>query len=1273
MKNRLKKFISGITVGVMIFTASGVSFPAHADSFADGQLFYDDFESGRPSITEQGGKIVGTENTGEFLHNTAMTISNTDGEQNGLQFSRFGTPGIWSGKSKLLISYEVMQSGSGSATEKFQNLFRMNNTSGGTGDYMVRIHSGNKISLNGQGGDTVNFEQDTWYAIDMMLDFEDNLYQLFVDGNLICSVESDKYTSLQNVFFGSQMSPGSVLKLMLDNFTINDFSATNSVFAEAAVVGNGKYVKIRLSESMSPDMKDNISETKIVNTVTGGNVNTGTPQMCGRTILIPLDEPMTGSMEYAVILPDGYKSILGKALADNIVYLAGSDEKPSLSTVILSDDYEDGVHYNPYLARDGYEITEMTVNETPTNVLKLFGSGADKNSGVRYPITETQASENLIIQYDAYVENENAGGLFAMIAACGTNEFAGNFCFNRKGKLASVTDSNMASAACRNAESDGSGYKLADCEANSWHRIMHVINRAKGTVDTYVDDGKISTAAISANPVTSIYFRQFAYNGGEGTQTTDVMYVDNLQLGYGAAAKEYVKSVRISGGDGKEYGPLTNRVRASADGMKIKFSALIDTSNVMDYINVYSGTHTPALSMGAYSARDNELTVNFDEYLHAGDTYNIDITVPASAGGNAFDSYSSRFTVNSYETVIIENVSVKADGSPVAAISDIPQGAVLTLSFDVRNITDKPIEITASLLGFNDFTLKNIDVKTLGAAAYTNVSFDNELTFNAAELTAVETIFTDKANNLYAEPLKIGTETFAADKWSVGAEGKIEGVSSAPAVINFIKPNKNLSELNDTNAQDIIAYKTVGTTDKDGKFDFKFKLKGYASGEYTAAVCAGGKTVEMPVFYVDVEHLRDYVLSPLNSCTNAAEVENVLSAGIDDCGLNSKRFEGSSLKTASAIINSYLAAGNRFGLEDSELASGKNIVQKALIINLAVNGAIENLFDYDGVLGIDSGLIANLHKKPYVTDEVKKSITEGFKGQNITSFNEFDEQLYEMFTLKVIAATNGYDDVREVMQTLAAKIGTGASGSNDAYRAVAGKSYASYAALKAAFDAANTATPVTPGGGGGGGGSKPSGSLPVTPNPTDNGGKKEQIPLPIFTDLESVAWAQEAITALAEQGIISGKTSEQFCPNDYITRAEFARIAADAFGAKADGTAVRFSDVTPGDWYYDYVIRCCNAGLIMGISDNFFGAADRLTRQDLAVILCRAAEKSNYKFNETNRTAFKDADSISDYARESVEKMYNSGLINGIEPDLFAPMENATRAQAAYLIYKIKA
>ena len=114
-----------------------------------------------------------------------------------------------------------------------------------------------------------------------------------------------------------------------------------------------------------------------------------------------------------------------------------------------------------------------------------------------------------------------------------------------------------------------------------------------------------------------------------------------------------------------------------------------------------------------------------------------------------------------------------------------------------------------------------------------------------------------------------------------------------------------------------------------------------------------------------------------------------------------------------------------------------------------------------------------------------------------------------------------------------------------------------------------------------------------------------------------------------------------------------------AFGILDENSYCEFSDVSTGDWYYKYVAAAFKAGLVKGNDPGLFGSGQFITREDMAVILYRAANISGLK---TANLDFVDADEISDYAVEAVSSLTAKGVINGFTDGSFGATENATRA-----------
>ena len=208
------------------------------------------------------------------------------------------------------------------------------------------------------------------------------------------------------------------------------------------------------------------------------------------------------------------------------------------------------------------------------------------------------------------------------------------------------------------------------------------------------------------------------------------------------------------------------------------------------------------------------------------------------------------------------------------------------------------------------------------------------------------------------------------------------------------------------------------------------------------------------------------------------------------------------------------------------------------------------------------------------------------------------------------------------------------------------------------------------GGGGGGGGifSGKTVEVPATESPAPTA--PPQTNQSDFRDLMGYGWAEEAISALAERGILTGDGDGLFRPQDSISREEFAAVLVKAFGIEAEKTESKFSDVPGNSWCASYVETAAEAGIVRGIGEGRFGMGEPITRQDMAVMLFRAVQKTNLTGGETKLT-FADAEEIAPYAAEAVTQLSGTGVFGGKENGRFAPLDFTTRAEAAVVIFRI--
>lgn len=189
-------------------------------------------------------------------------------------------------------------------------------------------------------------------------------------------------------------------------------------------------------------------------------------------------------------------------------------------------------------------------------------------------------------------------------------------------------------------------------------------------------------------------------------------------------------------------------------------------------------------------------------------------------------------------------------------------------------------------------------------------------------------------------------------------------------------------------------------------------------------------------------------------------------------------------------------------------------------------------------------------------------------------------------------------------------------------------------------------------------------SLP--PNNTSNTG---------FEDVPADFWASSSIKFVTDKGLFAGMSDTTFEPHSQMTRGMYVTVLS-RFGEKLGeewkipcDTPAAFNDIAGDEWFADAVSWAGGIGLVNGIDDGVFGAYYPITREQIAVMTMNYA-KLCQKTPQPREEAvtFTDADSINDWAKESVTLAQCAGLIYGREDGTFAPQATATRAEVAAIL-----
>ena len=163
-----------------------------------------------------------------------------------------------------------------------------------------------------------------------------------------------------------------------------------------------------------------------------------------------------------------------------------------------------------------------------------------------------------------------------------------------------------------------------------------------------------------------------------------------------------------------------------------------------------------------------------------------------------------------------------------------------------------------------------------------------------------------------------------------------------------------------------------------------------------------------------------------------------------------------------------------------------------------------------------------------------------------------------------------------------------------------------------------------------------------------------------FNDIQG-HWAETQINNWLEKGLAGGYEDGTFKPNNEVTRAEFVALVNRSFGIESQGAEADFTDVQPGQWYFQNIAAAKAEGYIGGYPDGTFRPNQTITRQEAASILVRL---SGLEQTTEGLAQFKDAGQIPDWSRASSGAIAKAGFMGGYPDGTFKAQKSITRAEA---------
>ena len=176
----------------------------------------------------------------------------------------------------------------------------------------------------------------------------------------------------------------------------------------------------------------------------------------------------------------------------------------------------------------------------------------------------------------------------------------------------------------------------------------------------------------------------------------------------------------------------------------------------------------------------------------------------------------------------------------------------------------------------------------------------------------------------------------------------------------------------------------------------------------------------------------------------------------------------------------------------------------------------------------------------------------------------------------------------------------------------------------------------------------------------------------MFTDV-SHSWADDGIQYCVMHQLMSGIGNDLFGPKLTTTRAQIVQILYNLEGEPKVSGTTPFTDLTQ-DWYQDAVLWAYQTGVVAGTSSTTFEPDRPVTREQIAVILMEYVTrvlKLERTWTPADLSAFPDAGSVSDWAKDALADAVALGLISGASnggQTYLEPQGSATREQVATIL-----
>lgn len=169
-------------------------------------------------------------------------------------------------------------------------------------------------------------------------------------------------------------------------------------------------------------------------------------------------------------------------------------------------------------------------------------------------------------------------------------------------------------------------------------------------------------------------------------------------------------------------------------------------------------------------------------------------------------------------------------------------------------------------------------------------------------------------------------------------------------------------------------------------------------------------------------------------------------------------------------------------------------------------------------------------------------------------------------------------------------------------------------------------------------------------------------------------WAAPEVNEARDENLVTDKVMVDF-PAD-ITREEFCELAVLLYEKMTGNKAVMAEKNPFKDTKNPYILKAYNLKIVDGIGEGIFAPNNKVTRQEISVMLLRTLKVAMPNISTTSKfkTKFQDERAVASWALEAVRFMNANDIIKGSTVNgvsYILPKGNTTKEQAISLILRV--